>query len=45
VILEHKMALGLAEPPEEELPLECLTEEQLIRRALRERKERARKEG
>ncbi len=44
VILEHKMELGLAEPPEEELPLECLTEEQLIRRALRERKERARKE-
>jgi ERCC4-related helicase len=44
VILEHKTALGLAEPPEEELPLECLTEEQLIRRALRERKERARKE-
>jgi hypothetical protein len=44
VILEHKMDLGLAEPPEEELPLECLTEEQLIRRALRERKERARKE-
>jgi len=44
VILEHKMELGLAEPPEEELPLECLTEEQLIRRALRERKERARSE-
>ncbi len=44
VILENKMALGLAEPPEEELPLECLTEDQLIRRALRERKERARKE-
>lgn len=44
VVLENKMELGLAEPPEEELPLECLTEEQLIRRALRERKERARKE-
>jgi hypothetical protein len=44
VILEHKMDLGLAEPPEEELPLECLNEEQLIRRALRERKERARTE-
>jgi hypothetical protein len=44
VILEHKMELGLAEPPEEELPLECLNEEQLIRRALRERKERARTE-
>jgi hypothetical protein len=44
LVLEEKMALGLAEPPEEELPLECLNEEQLVRRALRERKERARKE-
>ncbi len=44
LVLENKLALGLAEPPEEELPLECLTEEQLVRRALRERKERARKE-
>ncbi len=44
MILENKLTLGLAEPPEEELPLECLTEEQLVRRALRERKERARKE-
>jgi hypothetical protein len=44
LILEEKMSLGLAEPPEEELPLECLNEEQLLRRAIRERKERARTE-
>lgn len=41
VILEDKMALGLAQAPTDELPLECLNEEQLVRRALRERKERA----
>lgn len=44
LILEEKMSLGLAEPPEEDLPLECLNEEQLLRRAIRERKERARTE-
>ena len=44
LILEEKMSLGLAEPPEEELPLECLNEEQLLQRAVRERKERARSE-
>ncbi len=44
LILEEKTPLGLAEPPEEELPLECLNEEQLLRRAVRERKERARTE-
>ncbi|MBC8869902.1 MAG: DEAD/DEAH box helicase [Planctomycetes bacterium] len=44
LILEEKMSLGLAEPPEEELPLECLNEEQLLQRAIRERKERARTE-
>ena len=41
VILEDKMALGLSQAPSEELPLECLNEEQLVRRAIRERKARA----
>lgn len=41
VILEDKMALGLSQAPSEELPLECLNEDQLVRRALRERKARA----
>lgn len=41
VILEDKMTLGLSQAPSEELPLECLNEEQLVRRALRERKARA----
>ncbi|NLF68396.1 MAG: DEAD/DEAH box helicase [Candidatus Anammoximicrobium sp.] len=41
VILEDKMALGLSAAPTEELPLECLNEDQLVRRALRERKARA----
>lgn len=41
VILEDKMSLGLSQMPSEELPLECLNEEQLVRRAIRERKARA----
>jgi hypothetical protein len=41
LILEDKMALGLSELPSDELPLECLNEEQLVRRAIRERKSRA----
>ncbi len=41
VILEDKMALGLSEMPSDELPLECLNEEQLVRRAIRDRKARA----
>ncbi|HPM83444.1 MAG TPA: DEAD/DEAH box helicase [Candidatus Anammoximicrobium sp.] len=41
VLLEDKMALGLSQAPSEELPLECLNEDQLVRRALRERKARA----
>lgn len=40
-ILEDKMTLGLSQMPSDELPLECLSEEQLVRRALRERKKRA----
>ena len=41
VILEDKMSLGLSQMPSDELPLECLNEQQLVRRAIRERKVRA----
>ncbi|MBI4606517.1 MAG: DEAD/DEAH box helicase [Planctomycetes bacterium] len=44
LILEDKMALGLAAPPEERAPLESLAEEELARTALAEREERARTE-
>ena len=42
LVLEEKVALGLAKPPpENELPLEMLSEEALVRRAIAERAERA----
>jgi hypothetical protein len=42
LVLEEKVALGLAKPPpEDELPLEMLSEEALVRRAIAERAERA----
>ncbi|MEP0841292.1 MAG: DEAD/DEAH box helicase, partial [Phycisphaerae bacterium] len=44
LILEEKMALGLAAPPRERKPVESLDEEELVRRALAERMERARAE-
>ncbi|NOX53945.1 MAG: DEAD/DEAH box helicase [Planctomycetes bacterium] len=44
LILEEKMALGLAAPPPERKPVESLSEEELIQRALAEREERARTE-
>jgi len=44
LILEEKMALGLAAPPPERVPVESLSEEELIRRAIEEREERARQE-
>ena len=44
LILEEKLALGLAAPPIEEIPLEHLSEQQLVERALAERAERARTE-
>ena len=40
MVLENKMALGLSAPPKESEPVEALTEEQLIERALAERAER-----
>jgi hypothetical protein len=43
-ILDEKMALGLAAPPPERVPVESLSEQELIERALEERRERARTE-
>lgn len=44
LILEEKTALGLAAPPPEKVPVESLSEAELIDRAISERKERARNE-
>ncbi len=44
LLLEEKTTLGLAAPPPERIPVESLSEEELIRRALAEREERSRKE-
>jgi hypothetical protein len=44
LVLEEKLALGLSAPPPDDVPLETLTEEQLVERALADRSERARKE-
>ena len=44
LVLEEKMALGLAAPPRERVPVESLGEQELIQRAIEERAERARKE-
>ena len=44
LVLEDKTALGLAAPPEENRPLELLSESELLEHALRERQERAKSE-
>ena len=44
LVLEEKTALGLAAPPDENRPLELLSESELIEHALRERQERAKSE-
>jgi SNF2-related domain/Helicase conserved C-terminal domain len=44
LILDEKMALGLATPPPERMPVESLGEQELIKRAIDERRERARME-
>lgn len=44
LILEEKMALGLAAPPPERQPVASLGEEELVRQALVQREERAHKE-
>ncbi len=41
LILEEKMALGLAAAPKEQAPIESLPENELVRQALKEREERA----
>ena len=44
LVLEEKATLGLAETPPDDVPLEHLSEEQLVRRAVAERAARAQKE-
>jgi superfamily II DNA or RNA helicase len=41
LILEEKMALGLAAPPPERVPIESLSDEELIQQAVAERADRA----
>jgi len=41
LILEEKLALGLAAAPPERIPIESLSEEELVARAISERQERA----
>lgn len=45
LILEEKMTLGLAAPPPERVPIESLSEEELVGKALDERMERAKNEA
>lgn len=44
LILEEKMALGLATPPPEKVPVESLSDAELLSQAISERAERARNE-
>ena len=44
LILEEKLLLGLSAPPPEKVPIESLSYEELIKQALAERAERAKKE-
>jgi superfamily II DNA or RNA helicase len=44
LILEEKLSLGLSAPPPERTPIESLSEDALIDRAVAERKQRAREE-
>ncbi|RJP32532.1 MAG: helicase [Phycisphaerales bacterium] len=44
LILEEKTSLGLAAPPPERVPIESLSEEELVRQAIAERRERAKTE-
>ncbi len=44
IILEEKMALGLAAPPPARTPVEILSEDELVNAALEERRKRARAE-
>ncbi|MDZ4821490.1 MAG: DEAD/DEAH box helicase [Planctomycetota bacterium] len=44
LILEEKLALGLAAPPKQRTPIESLADDELLRRAMEDRAERARTE-
>ena len=44
LILEEKLSLGLSAPPPERVPIESLSEKELVERAIEERTERAQKE-
>lgn len=44
VILEEKLSLGLSAPPPEKIPIESLTDEELINREIEDRMERAEKQ-
>jgi superfamily II DNA or RNA helicase len=44
LILEEKLALGLAEPPKERVPIESLNDSELIAQAIEDRVERAKNE-
>ncbi len=44
IILEEKLTLGLAAPPPERVPIESLSDEELLAQAISERAERAKKE-
>ncbi len=44
VLLEEKLSLGLAAPPDESVPLELLTKQELYERAIAERRQRAAEE-
>jgi len=44
LILEEKLALGLAAPPPERVPIESLTDEELVQQAIEERAERTKTE-
>jgi hypothetical protein len=43
-LLENKMPLGLAEPPKEHVPVDSLSETELVKRAIADRAERAKTE-
>jgi hypothetical protein len=44
LLLDQKLMFGLSAPPDEDVPLELLTEEELLQRALAERRKRAAEE-
>ena len=44
LILEEKLLLGLSAPPPEKVPIESLSEEEIVKRAIEERAERAQTE-